>query len=89
MAYLVTYIPSDNSQSNEPLMVTLKQYENWAILGSNTFVVINRGWNSVQIRDDLKQHMRVGDKLIVTKSAGEAAWKGFTDAMSDWLQRNL
>lgn len=44
----------------------------------------------VQIRDELKQHLKDGDRLLVMRYGGEgAAWLGFKDECQTWLEDNL
>jgi hypothetical protein len=61
----------------------------WHCLDSTWLVVSTR--TAVQIRDELWQHMKADDQLLVVKyDAPDSAWIGFTkDDCSEWLKRNM
>ena len=59
----------------------------WHHLDSTWIVVCDK--SAEEIRDDLKGHIRRGDKLLVVLSGGEGAWYGFNDRGSRWLKNNL
>lgn len=59
----------------------------WHHLESTWLVVTNR--TAAQVRDALAPEMDGNDKILVVRSGGEGAWKGFTDKGSQWLKDNL
>jgi hypothetical protein len=48
-----------------------------------------RGRQDAPLRDYLTNHIRSGDRLLVTKYGKQAAWFGFSQKASDWLNDNL
>ena len=42
-----------------------------------------------QIRDELKQHLKDSERLLIMRYGEGAAWLGFTDECQTWLEDNL
>jgi hypothetical protein len=55
--------------------------------------LIKTGKTAVQIRDQIKAHLRNDDQVVVLKydqsDANRAAWTGFTGDCQAWLKNNL
>ena len=41
--------------------------------------------NATEIRDELVRNMKPGDRLVVVRAGGEAAWANFEEFASNWL----
>ncbi len=59
----------------------------WDCLEATWLVMTER--TAVEIRDELKQHLKDGDRLIVMRYAGDAAWVGFDGECRTWLEDKL
>ncbi len=59
----------------------------WDCLDSAWLVITER--TPVEIRDELKQHLKEGDRLIVMRYGGGAAWLGFEGECNTWLEDKL
>jgi len=86
--YLVGYDLNTPGQDYTDLINAIKAFGTWWHHLDSTWL-IKTDWTSVQIRDDLKQHMDTNDELLVVRLSGEAAWKGFNQKGSDWITNNL
>jgi hypothetical protein len=88
--YLVGYdLNRPRGASDYPeLYKALQAYPNWWHHLDSTWI-IKTDWSSVQIRDDLRQHIDSGDKLLVVRLEGTGAWFGFNEKGSQWLKNNL
>jgi CRISPR/Cas system-associated endoribonuclease Cas2 len=87
-SYIVAYDLHKQGQNYECLIQKLKQYgTHWHVQQSVWIVISDQ--TSSQIRDFLSPCLDTNDKLIVAKLSGEAAWRGYTDAVSQWLKQYL
>ncbi len=59
----------------------------WDCLESTWLVITDKA--PAQLRDELKQHLREGDRLLVMRYGEGAAWSGFKDDCQSWLEDNL
>ena len=59
----------------------------WDCLDSTWLVITER--TPIQIRDELKQYLEDGDRLLVMRYGEGAAWLGFKDDCHTWLEDNL
>jgi hypothetical protein len=72
----------------DDLYVRIKSYGDWChALESTWFIKTNQ--SAAQVRDYLMGAIDRDDGLIVTRSAGEAAWYGLSDEVSRWLKGEL
>ncbi len=76
-------------RKNYPELINaLKQFNYWHCLGSTW--IIKSDLTSVEIRNNLSNHIDNDDKLIVLSLTGEAAWTiSFSQECQDWLRNNL
>lgn len=51
--------------------------------------VISTPQSAAQVRDNLRQSMDGDDGLLVTRLAGEAAWYGLSENISNWLKTQI
>jgi hypothetical protein len=59
----------------------------WDCLDSTWLVITEKV--PTQIRDELKQYLEDGDRLLVMRYGEGAAWLGFKDDCDTWLDDNL
>lgn len=59
----------------------------WDCLGSTWLVITEK--TPAQIRDELKQHLKEDDRLLVMQYGAGAAWHGFKDDCLTWLEDKL
>lgn len=86
---LIGYDLNKNGQNYTDLIKEIKEIANgwWKHLDS-TFI-INTDLSPREVRDILKQHLDSNDELLVCTLTGQAAWTGFNDRGSNWLNENL
>ena len=86
--YIVTYDLHKTGQNYSCLTEKLEEYgTHWHAQGSVWIIVSSQSAKS--IRDNLSSCLDSNDKIIVAKLSGEAAWKGYSKNINDWLQNNL
>jgi hypothetical protein len=56
----------------------------WDCLESTWLVITER--TPTEIRDELKQHLKEGDRLLVLRCGDDGAWLGFKDDCRTWLE---
>lgn len=87
-AYIVSYDLHQQGQNYTCLIEKLKGYgTHWHMQQSVWIVVTNQ--TAVQIRDNLSPCLDSNDKLFVGKLSGEAAWKGYSSSITQWLKKHL
>ena len=59
----------------------------WDCLNSTWLVVSEKA--AAEIRDELKQHLEDGDRLLVMRYDKDAAWLGFEGDCRTWLEDKL
>ena len=59
----------------------------WDCLDSTWLVITEK--TATQIRGELKQHLKDGDRLLVMRYGEGAAWLGFKDECQTWLEDKL
>ena len=86
--YLVGY-DLHEGEDYEDLINALKAYGTWWHCLDSTWL-IKTSATAVEIRDNLRKHIKNGDRLLVMRYAeGSAAWYGFSKDCADWLKNNL
>lgn len=59
----------------------------WDCLESTWLVITEK--TAMQIRDELKPHLKDDDRLLVMRYGEGAAWLGFKDECQTWLEDKL
>lgn len=59
----------------------------WDCLDSTWLVITEK--TPAQIRDELIQYLKDGDRLLVMRYGDGAAWLGFKDDCQTWLEDHL
>lgn len=87
--YMIGYDLHQPEQSYDKLYSALETIGSgyWDCLESTWLVVTDK--TSVQIRDELKQYLKDGDRLLVMRYGEGAAWHGFKDDCQTWLEDKL
>jgi hypothetical protein len=87
--YVVGYdIHPTKGETYGELIEALKKYDYWWHHLDSTWLIVTDDKAST-IRDNLKQHMKSDDQLIVIKTCDVGAWYGFSDRGSKWLKDNI
>jgi hypothetical protein len=72
----------------DALFERIKAYGYWCRPLESAWVIAT-AQSAVQVRDNLRQAMDGDDGLLVTRLAGEAAWYGLNESISNWLKTQL
>lgn len=85
--YLILFELKRPLKNYDNFYKAMKEYGTWGRLTKSTWAIISYDSPS-QIRDYLSQFIAKGDRLIIVKSGGRAAWKN-SIADNDWMKNNL
>lgn len=86
--YIVTYDLMKQGQNYTCLTKKLDAYPtHWHAQGSVWLIETNQ--SAVDIRENLSSCLDANDKLLVARLSGEAAWKGYSNNVSSWLNDRL
>ncbi len=84
--YLILYQPAVGQ--NVTLFETaVKSYGTWAKITQNNWAIVTSK-SATEVRDHLKALTKTTERLMVIKSATEAAWANVI-CTNEWLQKNL
>jgi len=84
--YLISYDLSDKDKYQE-LYEQVKSYQKWAHITESFFAIVSDK-SAVEIRDELLKIVGDESRLMVVRSAHEAAWHN-TLCSSEWLKKSL
>lgn len=88
-AYIIGYdIHPTRGETYPELIDAIKALGHWWHHLDSTWVVVTTK-SAAEIRDALKIHLQRDDQLLVVKSGGESAWRGFNERGAQWLKDNL
>ena len=88
--YIVTYDVSSDSGAQyvyEALYKTLREYGTWARITESCWAICAE-CTAIEVRDNLRKHMRPYDRLVVVLSGNVGAWSNVR-CDSKWLQEHL
>lgn len=88
--YIVGYdLHPTRGETYEELIEAIKTVGSkwWHHLDSTWVVVSSK--SAAEVRDALWKHMKADDQLLVVASGGVAAWAGFKENGSTWLNDNI
>lgn len=87
--YIIGYdLHPTKGETYTELIDAIKAYGTyWHHLDSTWLIVTQQ--TATQVRDNLWQHMKSDDQLLVAKTCGVGAWKGFNDSGSKWLKDHI
>jgi hypothetical protein len=72
----------------EDLINALKAYGTWWHCLDSTWLIKTES-TAVEIRNQLRGHIKDDDRLLVLRYGNESAWRGFNEECGDWLKNNL
>jgi hypothetical protein len=81
---IVSYDLRAPGRNYEALYTAIKAYSVWAKVLKSVWILETQQ-TSVQIRDNLKRHIDVNDKLFVVKMADWASQDPMLQDVKDWL----
>lgn len=84
--YIISYDLVNNSDY-EPLYNAIKSYGIWGRLTESTWAIVTDK-PVAMVRDYLLQFLKPSDRIIVVKSAKNAAWHN-TLASNEWVRNNI
>lgn len=84
---IVTYDLRSPGRDYSELYKKLKSYTGWAKITESTWL-LKTALSCVDVRDDILSVIDNNDRLFVTKSTGEAAWRNVI-CDNDYLKENL
>jgi hypothetical protein len=87
-SYVVSYDLHQHGQNYQCLIEKLRSYPTHWHMQQSVWIIVSNN-SAEQIRDHLIPCLDANDKLFVGRLAGEAAWYGYTDQISQWLQKFL
>ncbi len=85
--YLVSYDLRKPERDYNSLYDAIRAYGTWAHVNESLWAVVTTQ-TAVQVRDNLAQHMDADDRLMVVRSAAEAAWRN-SICKNEWLKEHL
>ena len=86
--YIISYDLNSPGQDYDSLYKAIKSCSAWWHHLDSTWCVVST-MTATEIRDKIAAKIDSNDKLLVVKSAGVAAWRGFNDSASKWLKNNI
>lgn len=88
MVYIVSYDLKEPTQRYDELVNAIKTYPDWACIGRSVYLIESNDTH-VAIRDNLGRFVDGNDKLFVGHINAPAAWKGYSDTISEWVLAKL
>jgi CRISPR/Cas system-associated endoribonuclease Cas2 len=86
--FVVSYDLNKSGQDYEAIHKRIKSWPtHWHMQGSVWLIVTTDSVTT--IRDHIQKVMDNNDKLFVAKLSSEAAWKGYSSNISEWLKNYL
>lgn len=85
-SFIITY-DLVNSRDYQKLYDAIQSLGNWARVVESVWIVTSE-LSSAQIRDELLKYIDDDDRIFVTKSSGEAAWRN-TRCSGEWIKNNF
>ena len=84
---IITFDLAFPAVNRERLAQKIRAHQNWARLGASAYL-IKTGSTVLQVRDDLKNALKPGDKLFVGNCPIPSAWHGQPEDVSKWILQN-
>lgn len=85
-SYIISYDMLGDGDYDS-LIKHIKEYRYWAHITESTWAVLSTK-SAVEIRDDIKNFLTDGSRLIVVQSANVAALDN-TICSNEWLKKNV
>jgi hypothetical protein len=85
----VTYDLTQPGRDYDKLIGAIKRYPAWCPVTKSEWLIRTTETTS-QVRDALARVMDANDKLFVVNVTGkDAAWRGLSTQVSEWIKKNL
>ena len=88
MTYIVTFSVLPTTQSYELLISEIKSSKEWAKLNQQSYLVVSEE-KATELRDRLRKHLVIGERLFVSKVSAPAAWSGASKDLTSWIKEAL
>jgi len=85
--FLISYDLKGPDRDYEAVISCIKEYGTWAHIRGSLWAIVTE-ISAKEIRSDLKQHLKSGDRLFVSKTAKGAAWSNVM-CRNEWLKKHL
>lgn len=85
--YIINY-DLRQQRNYQVLYDVIQTHTRWAHVLESTWA-IESNKTAAQIRDELSLYIDHDDGIIVTSAAGDAAWIGLQNSVSDWLKQSI
>jgi len=88
--YIVTYDLKGESTSERynKLIELIKEEGVWACLGGSSYL-IESGRTPVELRDRYNAVLLRDDMLYVSQVSAPAAWRGYSQQVTDWIKEKM
>lgn len=87
--YVIGYdLHPTRGETYSELIGAIQAYGTWWHHLDSTWVIVTSA-TAKSVRDNLWQHMKADDQLLIVESAHVGAWNGFNEKGSQWLKDNL
>lgn len=91
--YSIIFEIADNSNRTKLINKIISSYPYARVTQNSYFININKDQlplvTHVTIRDELKEFIKIGDKLYVGVAKPPAAWAGLDTEVSEWVRKYL
>jgi len=87
-SYIVAYDLHQQGQNYDCIHKKLQAYGTYWHMQDSVWVLVT-DQSTTQIRDNLLSCLDSNDKLFVGRLSGDAAWFGYPDNVTQWLQTSL
>lgn len=88
--YIVTYDLKDEptSERNNRLIELIKEEGVWACLGVSSYLIESER-TPVELRDRYNSVLLRDDMLYVSIVSAPAAWRGYSQQVTDWIKQKM
>lgn len=87
--YVIGYdIHPTKGETYDELIEAIKAYGTWWHHLDSTWLVVTND-SAKDIADNLYRHMKADDQLIIIKTCGVGAWRGFNESGRNWLMEHV
>ena len=84
---IITFDLVNAAVNYEMVVKKIRLHQHWARLGTSAYL-IKTHLTVLQVRDDLRQALKNGDKLFVGVCPVPSAWHGQPEDVSKWILQN-
>ena len=90
MVYIVTYDLKGETTSERynQLIELIKEEGVWACLGGSSYLIESMH-TAVELRDKYNRVLNRDDMLFVSVVSAPAAWRGYSQQVTDWIKQKM